>query len=102
GEVVRDAEGRALRLFGVCQDVTEQIALELQAQRHGAAVETSRVLQEMAALLPTIEAARSLAGEMLATAASAHELERRGELVRCLDRAHDALLGLTAGPPAAR
>lgn len=102
GEVVLDAEGRAVRLFGVCQDITELTAAEQRARRARADAETERVLNAMAALLPVCDAARALAGEIVVEAATVREAERGEQLVRALDHAHDTLLDLTGGAATSR
>jgi PAS domain S-box-containing protein len=57
GEVVRDAEGRALRLFGVCQDVTEQVAAQEQERNLAAehVVELGRLRDRIAELTRHVE-----------------------------------------------
>jgi PAS domain S-box-containing protein len=97
GEVVRDADGKAVRLFGVCQDVTEQTVAEQRARRAGAEAETERVLHAMATLLPVCEAARAVAREVVVEAPTAREAKRGEELVRFIDRARETLLDLTGG-----
>ena len=97
GEVVRDADGKAVRLFGVCQDITEQAVAEQRARREGAEAETERVLNAMAALLPVCATARTLAAEVVVEATTVRESKRGEELTRVLDRAHETLLELTGG-----
>jgi PAS domain-containing protein len=97
GEVVHDTDGRPLRLFGVCQDVTTQLNAEEQVRRGEQAAVTRRVLSGLAELLPALTGALDLARELLVAAPAAHEGGPHRELVARLEDAHAAIAELTGG-----